>query len=551
MLVQLDIENVAVIKKASIEFKNGFNIITGETGAGKSLLINSLNLVLGGRASREIIREGADCAFVTALFYAENGAEITDPLGIECDDGQIIVSRKLYADGRSVCRINSVTVNAGALKSVGERLIAIHGQRDSGILYKPQSHIDFLDSFARNDEIKKEYTAAYKEYGQACERFKTLVCNEKTRAEELDYLEYQINEMEKHKISESEEEELCQRRTLLENAQALSENSHAAYACINGERGACELLYTAKGYIQKLAQLSDGAESFFEKAENLYYECEALGEDIMRRFDAIESSPGELESICDRLDAHNALKRKYVTDTAGLEQIYEKCATRLENLKTYGESKLAAEAEVQRCKDKAESCAAALRKKRQVAAEILEKSIENELALLDMPHCRTEIKLFECELSSNGTETAEIFISTNPAESTKSISKIASGGEISRIMLAIKSVFAGFDEATTLLFDEIDTGVSGRAAEKIAAKMNALAKSFQIICVSHLPIMAAAANVHFLLEKKETESGFSTNIRQITGCEREREIARIIGGDNIDDTAIENAHRLLGVFGEK
>lgn len=547
MLIQLDIENVAVIEKASIEFDNGFNIITGETGAGKSLLINSLNLILGGRASREIIRSGAQHASVGAVFFVKNAQDIVKDAGIECDDGQIVITRKVFADGRNICRVNSVPVNVGTLKIIGDRLVTIHGQRESAMLYNQAEHIGFLDAYAKDSALLEKYQNAYGEYKNSLGEYEKLDTDEKTRINEIDYLSFQVNEIEKANLSEDEENELLKKRSVLENAKALREYATIAYESINGERGAKELLYNVRRSVQKLSELDSSAD-FCDRADNLYYECEELGADLLNYLETIDVGEENLDKIDDRLDTINTLKRKYNTDIKGILEFYDEACARLSKLQAYDENKRAAYEKMQNCKNEAQKAAKELTELRKKSAAQLEKSIEAELSMLDMPRCRVKFELLPCELSAHGAENVQILVSTNPAESPKSIAAIASGGEMSRIMLAFKSVFTEFGDVPTLLFDEIDTGVSGRAAEKIALKMHELAKKFQIICVSHLPIMAAAADYHLVLSKVTENDNFSTSVKKVEKDDREREIARIIGGDNVSDVALQNARQLLGIF---
>jgi len=545
MLIQLDIENVAVIRRTSIEFDKGLNVITGETGAGKSLLINSLNMVLGARSTRDIIREGADFARVSAVFFAKELDKALEESGISTDDGNIVITRKLYADGRNLCHINGSAVNVSLLRSIGERLVVIHGQHDSGELMNTASHIQFLDAFSENGELLSEYRSVFREYKETEALLDKLNCDEASRMNEIDYLTYQTDEIEKANLSEDEEEFLLSRKTVLENAETLRTHAEKAYALISSDNGAKELLYNAKRALESLGDIDEAAEGYLERASSLYYELDELCHDISSYISGIEFSPSELREADDRLDVIKTLKRKYHGEIADILKFYNEASERLLLLKSFDENKDELTAKRDLLLSRAEALSKKLSDMRKKSAKLLSERLQNELESLDMPGCIIEFAFEKCSLCENGAEKVELTISTNPSESPKSLAKIASGGEISRVMLAIKSVFSDFDKIPTLLFDEIDTGVSGRAAEKIANKMRKLAKSYQLICVTHLPVIAAAGQHHLLLEKKLEGEGFSTSVKLLDTSERIREIARIISGDNIGDIALKNAAQML------
>ena len=545
MLIQLDIENIAIIERASIEFGNGLNVITGETGAGKSLLINSLNMVLGNRSNRDFIREGADSAKVSAVFFRKDFDSVLEDAGISSDEGNIVITRKLYRDGRNLCHINGCAVNVSLLKSIGEKLVVIHGQHDSSSLMDTSTHINFLDEFASNGELLSEYKNCYNSLKEAQSKLEKLNSDESSRINEIDYLTYQTEEIEKANLSPEEEDELISRKTILENSEALNSLSRKAYAALASDSGAKDILYDAKRALEKLCEIDTSAEEYFSRAEELYYEAEELGRDLSSYISGIEFNPSELDEIEDRLNIISTLKRKYNGDIAHILEFYDSACKKLDFLKEFDENKENLEREITILEEKAHILSSKLTESRRESSKLLSKRLVEELESLDMPNCVIDFNLTPSPLSSRGGESVEFVISTNPSEKPKSLSKIASGGEISRVMLAIKSVFSDFDRIPTLLFDEIDTGVSGRAAEKIANKMKLLSESFQLITVTHLPVIAASAENHFLLEKVLTDNGYRTKIRELDKDGRISEIARIISGDNINDISLKNAEQMI------
>lgn len=545
MLIGLDIENIAVIEHTSVEFEDGLNVITGETGAGKSLLINSLNMVLGARASREFIREGAPFARVCATFFCKEIISTLDEYGIESDEGNIVITRKIYPDGRNLCHINGSSVNVSLLRSIGEKLVVIHGQNDTGELADTSSHIHFLDAFAQNDALLEDYRKIYDELKESQDTLSKLDEDETARKREIDYLSYQTDEIEKANLDENEETELLSRKKLLENAESISSLSEKAYASLSGDNRAKELFHNAKRALEELADIDESTLPYAEKAAELYYETEELAREVSSYMSGVTYNAGELAQIDDRLSDIKSLKRKYGGEIAQILKFYEEASEKLVFLKSLDENKDKITAKCDALLKEASLIAQKLTTARKKSAEVLSARIEDELSSLDMPKCKIEFCFTPCPLYWLGAERVEILISTNPAEAPKSMTKIASGGEISRIMLAIKSVFSDFDGIPTLLFDEIDTGVSGRAAEKIAKKMRALSENYQLICVTHLPVIAAAAQNHLLIEKNISKDGFKTQIRPLSEEDRIKEIARIISGDNISEISLKNAEEML------
>lgn len=546
MLIGLDIENIAVIERASIEFENGLNVVTGETGAGKTLLINSLNMVLGGRTAKDLIREGTDFARVSAVFFCNGIDSILEEHNIPADDGNVIISRKLYRDGRNICHINSIAVNVSLLRTIGEKLVVIHGQRDSVEIIDTSTHIHFLDEFSKNSNLLDEYKVIYKELKETENALNKLNDDFISRQNEIDYLKYQTTEIESASLSPDEEEVLLERKKLLENAEAISLHSEKAYSLL-ATGGAKDLLYDAMRELERLSGIDADAESYHSKAADLYYEVEELSRDVSSYLSRMEFSPYELRDVNDRLDIINTLKRKYNGEISDILEFYETATTRLSLLLSYDENKAELEEKHQKLLREIEGAAERLSLSRHKNAQILSEKLAFELSQLDMSGCRVEFSFSPIPYGENGNEAVELLISTDPMQSPKPIAKIASGGEISRVMLAIKSVFSDFDKIPTLLFDEIDTGVSGRAAEKIANKMKSLSNNYQLICVTHLPVIASSGTHHLLIEKNMTDSGFKTTIRALNENERISEIARIISGDNINEISLKNASQMLGL----
>ena len=548
MLLQLDIENVAVFEKASVSFESGLNVITGETGAGKSLLINSLNLVLGCRGAHGLIRSGADFASVNASFFDKNVDSVLAENGIECDDGNIIISRRLYRDGRNQCRINGASVPVSLLRDIGKKLVAIHGQRDNAVLLSAAGQLSFVDSFSGSGELLSQYREAYRNYKSAERSLAQMQSDESERAREIDFLSFQVDEITRAELTDGEEDELLKRRKVLDNAETLSELSREMQQLISGDRGVRDSLYSALRSGERLSEIDDSLKGCTERLTDIYYELEELGRDISAYSSSVDFNPRELDEIEDRLAVINSLKRKYGGSLEAVIAYGEKSQARLAELMSYDDNLSALEKEAAKQKKEAERLGAELSAVRKKGAEELAAAINAELATLDMSEAEITFSFTDCGLSEHGTQNVEMLFSSNPKSEPAPIEKIASGGELSRIMLALKSVFSDFDKTPTLLFDEIDTGVSGRAAEKIAVKMRRLADGYQLICVTHLPIIAAAGTNHLLIEKRVDSSGAATSVYPLAPEKRAAELTRMISGDKITDVSLENARQMLAAY---
>ena len=402
MLIQLDIENIAVIEKASIEFGNGLNVITGETGAGKSLLINSLSMVLGARASREFIREGADFAKVSAVFCCNFLDDILSQSGIDADDGNVIITRKLYKDGRNLCHINGCAVSVAQLRTIGEKLVVIHGQRDSSELMDTSSHVGFLDSFCENEELLNEYKEIYRELCTVRSELEKLNGDKISRQSEIDYLSYQVEEIENATLSEGEEDELIARKTILENAEAIEKNAQKAYFALYLDGGAKESLYSAKRALEALCMTDSSVQGYCEKVTELYYETEELSRDISSYISSVEYKPEELSQINDRLDTIRNLKRKFGGEISDILKFYNEASEKLLKLKSFDDDKEALTEKNDELTISANKIAKKISEARKKAAVLLSERLTKELESLDMPKCKIEFTKYSF-LQNNST----------------------------------------------------------------------------------------------------------------------------------------------------
>lgn len=531
MLINLSIENVAVIEKATVDFSDGFNILTGETGAGKSLLIDSLSMVLGMRTSRDLIRSGADYAFVTALFSACPDMSEFD-IAPE-DDGSILLSRKLYSDGRNICKINGVPSPMSVLKAVGERLVTIHGQHDNIALLKPSFHLAILDEYAKNGDIYQEYLNAYKSFIAENEKLEKLKSLESEKEMLKDTLSFRINEINAVAPCPGEDELLIEKRDALRNYSSVMTALSSVSSSLSDSGRAKDSLYGAMCGMNTAAGMDKSLTGFSEKLADLYYSTEDIASEIKSFMSKMSFSPFELEETEERLDSITHLKKKYGPDLDSVINNQKKWSLELEELISFDDNILALNESVIKCREQMLKVGEKLHQTRLLKSKQLSDSIEKELAFLDMPKVSFHVRFTEHEADIKGLYDAEFMISTNPSERPKPLSRIASGGEMSRIMLSLKSALADCDDVNVLLFDEIDAGVSGRAALKIAEKLKALAKNRQIICITHLPQMAAKAHNHLLILKDTSKDSFTTHVTTLDRLGRIDELTRLIsGGEN-------------------
>ena len=549
MLSNLQIENIAVIKSASIDFENGFNVMTGETGAGKSIVIDSLNAILGERTSRELIRSGADSASVCAEFQnvGDNVKNELEKLGIEKDD-TLIVSRKLTPDGKNVCRINGMPATVSMLKALGVQLVNIHGQLDNQSLLSPETHCSFIDKLAGSGRELKEFKELYWLYIKKENELKSLNTDVNEKNRRLDILNYQIEEIQKADIRPGEKDELTEKLGFLRNAEKVLDLLHTAYAALNGDGempGAADIAADAAS---KLLSAADYSSDFTETANGVNdaaMNLSAYTEELRDKIYSLDYDPNETERAEERLDVIYRLSQKYGDSEEDILAYLENAEKERDALSFSDERAEQLRAETEKAYNEALAAAKKLSESRIEAGKKFSADVERELAFLDMPSVKFIVNDSVGELYENGIDNIEFLLSANAGEEPKPLSKIASGGELSRIMLAIKCVLSELDDIDTLIFDEIDSGVSGRAALKIAAKMKELSKTHQVICVTHLAQIAAFADEHKLISKEEKDGRTYTCIASLDYNGRKYELARIMGGLTVTQSILNSAEELL------
>ena len=551
MLSQLYIKNIAVISKASIDFTNGLNVFTGETGAGKTILIHAINAVLGERASKELIRTGESKAEISALFtglgpetlaaFAQAGYEAED-------DGSILLSREISAEGKTVCRINGRPATVSILRRVSSFLINIHGQHDNQQLLSSQKHLEFIDSFGGLEPAIASYREAYRAWKKAQQELLELNTDETEKARRIDLLQYQIAEIQGAELEPGEDEDLENQRRLLQNSVTVVQALSGSLAVLDGSDempGLMDQFRELSDNMQDAAKYMEDAVETEGRLSDLYYEMEGLSGDIRRLLDNFDCDAGRLDEIEERLDLIYNLKKKYGADIPEILEFCEKAQAELERIETSGERAAFLEKETVRLQKEAQKQAGILTKARQKAADAFVKAVSMELAFLDMPSVRLSVHMEPKELGTDGGDEVELMIAANVGESEKSLSKIASGGELSRIMLSIKNVMADRDKVGTMIFDEVDTGVSGRAAQKIGKKLAQVSQNRQVIVVTHLAQVAAYAKNHLLISKKTDGQRTFTSITSLERESRIQELARITAGENISELALEHADEML------
>lgn len=550
MLELLHIENIAIIERADIMFGRGFNALTGETGAGKSIVIDALGAVLGQRTSRELIRTGAEKAFVSAEFSgvpAEMPGLAETGLSPE-EDGTLLLQRELYVDGRNACRVNGRPVTVAQLRRIGAGLLNIHGQHDGQQLLDEEQHLAYLDRFGRVDDALTRCAERYGTLRETRREIETLRMDEAEKARRVDMLRHQIDELERADLQEGEEEALLARRNILRSGEKFTAAIAKADLCLNGGdegMGAVSAIREAENALHALRSLGDEFAALSERLEALRCEAYDLAETIRDKKEAYEFSPQELDAVEARCDQLYRLKKKYGASVGDMLAYLARSREELDRIE-YADERIAQLQETLREQEAAAMEAArALSALRRAAAQELEERISRELTELDMPKLRFAIDFQEKELSENGIDAVSFLMSANVGESLRPIQKIASGGELSRIMLAMKNVLAEQDSVMTMVFDEVDTGVSGRAAQRVAEKLARLSRFRQVLCVTHLPQLAAMADVHFGVEKGEADGRTRTNVLVLDRAARRREVARLSGGDPPSDTMLSGAEELL------
>ena len=547
MLSLLHIENIAVIESADISFDRGFNVLTGETGAGKSIVIDAISAILGERAYRDMIRTGAAKASVRAVFtdvpeypwFSENGVEY---------DPETVIQREIYLDGKNICRVNGSLVSVSILRKLGIQLINIHGQHDSASLFDEENHLAFLDAFADNRSLRESYSQAYQKVTALRREIDSLTMDESEKLRRMETLKYQIGEIEKAQLEPGEDEALEQRRKLLQNAEKLSSGLEEATQCLYGGEdtdGAAGLLAQAEHALARLGRFSDSFQSIHDRVADLMYQVQDAAEEVRDTRDSLNYSADELEQIESRLDVIHKLRRKYGVTCEDILAYLEKAKRELDEIEFADDHLERLKGKLKKAEKTAWDQALALRKNRQEKAELLSQRILTELSQLDMPRVQFSCRFQELELTPNGADGVAFYMSANAGEALKPMSKVASGGELARIMLAMKNVLAEKDQVNTLIFDEVDTGVSGRAAQKVAEKLRSVASHKQVLCVTHLPQLAALADTHLLIAKSERDGRTYTSVTPLDLEGRKRELARIIGGANITQTTLKSAEEML------
>lgn len=547
MLSLLHIENIAVIESADIAFDEGFNVLTGETGAGKSIVIDAISAILGERAYRDMIRTGAGKASVRAVFtgipefgwFGDNGVEY---------DPETVIQREIYLDGKNVCRVNGSLVSVSILRKLGIQLINIHGQHDSASLFDEDNHLAFLDAFADNGEKRADYTEKYESVAKLRREIDALTMDEGEKLRRMENLKYQIAEIEKAALEPGEDDALEERRKILQNAEKLSNGMDTAVECLYGSDdtdGAAGLLAQAEYALARLIRFSESFGGLHDRVADLMYQVQDAAEEVRDARDDLSYSADELEQIESRLDVIHKLRRKYGTTCEEILAYLDKAKKELDDMEFSDDHLERLKGKLKKAEKAAWEAALVLRESRKAAAKTLSQRILTELAQLDMPRVQFSCEFRELDLTANGADAVAFYMSANAGEALKPLSKVASGGELARIMLAMKNVLAEKDQVGTLIFDEVDTGVSGRAAQKVAEKLRSVAAHKQVLCVTHLPQLAALANTHLLIAKSERDGRTYTSVTPLDLEGRKRELARIIGGANITETTLKSAEEML------
>ena len=550
MLNQLSIKNVAVIDSLSVEFNGGVSVLTGETGAGKSIIIDSINMILGDRANKELVRYGTDKAVVQAVFDApQEVCKILEDNDIDVDDRQIIITRQLTSEGKSTARINGMVVTLNVLREIADGLINIHGQHDNQALLTPAKHIAFLDAYAENDEYISQYKAILAKKREIEKKIKSLEMDEQEKMQKIDLLEYQINEIKKASLVKGEYEELKEQREIYANAEQITTSVNEAYQNIYGGdeiQSAYDGISIAVESLSKISDLNPQLSALYESLSSIMYSLKDTAHEIKEFGDGVEFDEQTLNDIEERLDMISRLKRKYGGSIEAILEYLEKAENELSDIKLSDEKTNELKIELDKVTGELVKQGRVLTDRRKQSAKTLEEGIEKALHELNMEKSKFNVNIETSDsFYENGMDKVEFLISTNPGEPLKPLVKIASGGELSRVMLAIKSILADSDGVDTLIFDEIDTGVSGRAALSIAKKLSVIGKNKQVICITHLPQLTAAADNHYLIRKDTDGEMASTTLEELDDNGREIELARIIDGGEVSELALSHAKEML------
>ena len=549
MLSSLQIENVAVIQKAEVHFEPGLNVLTGETGAGKSILIDSINAILGNRTSKDLVRTGAAKAVIRAAFEQVPPA-VLDKLeqsGYERSEA-LLLSREITAEGKSSCRINGMPATAAVLRELCGGLININGQHDSVGLLNPAHHLGILDDYAQNRTVFQEYYALYRELVRVKRELDALITDEAEKQRKIDLLQYQVQEIEDAGLTAGEEQTLKNRRKVLSNASAIRDRLAQSYALLSGSddaAGAVDLLGEASNAVDAAAQLDPALTAAAGQLLDLYYNAKDVAADLIGRLDTYDTNDAELDEVEQRLDLLYRLKRKYGSTVEDVIAFGQKAREELDNIQHSQQRYDALQAEKLRLYTKAREKAEVLTQTRLKAFEELNTRISGTLDFLNMPGVRMTLRHTRGPLASHGQDSVEFYISTNPGEAPKPLAKIASGGELSRITLAIKNAMADKDAVPTVIYDEIDSGVSGKAAGRIGEVLRQSAQGHQILCITHTAQIAALADCHLLIQKNVSNERTYTEIHPLDENGRVEALARLISGDHVTELSRANAREML------
>ncbi len=549
MLSLLHIENIAVIECADISFDRGFNVLTGETGAGKSIVIDAISAILGQRAYRDMIRTGDAKASVRAVFTDVPELPWFEDNGVEYDP-ETVIQRDIYLDGKNICRVNGTLVSVSILHKLGIQLINIHGQHDSASLFDEENHLRFLDDFADNAQLRQSYGEKYAEVAKLRREIDRMTMDEGEKLRRMENLKYQIAEIEKADLEAGEDEALEARRKLLQNAEKVANFMNEAVDCLYGgddTDGAASLLAAAQRALSRIAKFDDSIAALHERVADLMYQVQDAAEETRDSRDQLAYSADELEQIESRLDVIHRLRRKYGATCQDILDYLEKAKKELDDIEFADDHLEHLKKKLAKAEKSAWDAAMALRENRRMVAKTMSQRILTELAQLDMPRVQFTCEFTELELTPGGADAVAFYMSANAGEALKPMSKVASGGELARIMLAMKNVLAERDQVATLIFDEVDTGVSGRAAQKVAEKLRSVASHKQVLCVTHLPQLAALGHTHLLITKSERDGRTYTTVTPLDIEGRKKELARIIGGTNITEITLKSAEEMLQI----
>lgn len=550
MLNQLSVRNVAVIDKLDINLHDGVSVLTGETGAGKSIIIDSINMILGDRANKELVRYGTDKAVVQAVFDAPKSViNILEENDIYVEDETVIITRQVTKEGKSVARINGMVVTLNILREISDRLINIHGQHDNQALLTPIRHITFLDAYADNEEYINRYKDILSKKREIEKKISSLEMDEQEKMQRIDLLEYQVKEIKKASLEKDEEDDLREQRDIYTNAEQITKSVNEAYMNLyEGDeiQSAYDGISIAVNEISQISDLNPQLKSIYDTLNEIMYSLEDTAHEIKEFGETVEFDEQALNEIEERLDLISRLKRKYGNSIEEILEYLKKAESELNDIKLSDERTNELKEELKNITKELKEKGNVLTQRRENAAKVLEENIEKSLHELNMEKSKFKVSIEnDGTFYDNGMDKVEFLISTNPGEPLKPLVKIASGGELSRVMLAIKSILADSDGVDTMIFDEIDTGVSGKAAMSIAKKLAVIAKNKQVICITHLPQLTAMADNHYLIQKNTDGELASTTLKELDEEGRELELARIIDGGEVTELALSHAKQML------